>query len=82
MYEPTNEIPLPDAARATINWPFTRMEIGQSLRIDFDEHWLQGCRAARSCGVRNGWKFQTKWHKNAKNDAGELAPYGVIWRVA
>lgn len=72
-----DDIPMPPDKPKSRKWPFARMQVGQSLRIDICERdWLPATRAAQSVGKRNGWKFRCKWHKNPGDQ------HGLIWRVA
>lgn len=81
-FEINDNVPIPIRKPKSLKWPFNRMEIGQSIKVDYDQHWLSACRAAQSVGRRKGWKFQVSWNKTAKNEkTHEREPYGTIWRV-
>lgn len=63
-------IPLPKFGRST--YPFTSMDVGDSVLIAEPEKWAKASNAAFMVGARDGKKFTTK-----RGDDGLR-----IWRVA
>lgn len=74
MLEIRDDIPAPKVENRC-KWPFKDMKAGQSVKVEFDRDWQRAKIAASALGKRKGWKFTTKWHRDAE------PAYGLIWRV-
>ena len=75
-----NGVPIPEIkrkARAS-KYPFSQMEVGDSLSVEGDERFAQARRAANLWGKRHDVVFTTRkgYLDGQPSDSG-----GTIWRV-
>ena len=54
-----------------ISWPFRKMKISQTIKIDDKTIWRKAVTAAHITGQQKGWKFQSYWY----------ASHGLIKRI-